>query len=251
MTDVERIAFVAGDGSFRLGPFAPGMVEVRELFHTQYSGTFHTTETPTITLPEPGWWSATITLWDKATGSPLEVKGKWRLISEGSGLSGQPFQTLVNGQFSAEAKTLPAGRPATLAIVADGYSAVEYPDVRIGSQEFLEFHLESVRPIEVVVEGDGSGPIPGATVKILWPAALRSLDETVPRAARTERVSWFKENQTRSMASVTDAQGRASFRLEIDDRAKLLVEAAGYLSLARSLSGLERATPLRITLSKP
>jgi len=231
-----RQAVTRADGSFRLGPFAPGPVTLVEPARTFFETRAMAPSTVDLEIPGLQDWTARLRFRDGATGDAVTSAGEGALSWGGASLKGGENGLSVlldaDGEWTLSRES-PQGLPVELVVSFPGYEVERIEDIAsvpLGELA-LEVPLRRVPQLSVVVRNNAGEPIEGATVVLSW-AALGSTRERDLVAAAAEflppRVSRGGASGTLEARKITGPDGAASFVQLENGEVLCYVSAAGY-----------------------
>jgi len=237
----ERLArprqnLTAGDGSFRLGPFAPGLVTLVEPARTYFETRVKAPSTVDLEIPDLMEWTARLRFLDGVTGQVVTSAGEGTLSWGGLGLRGGEKGLAVTpdarGEWSLSRES-PDALPVDLVVAFQSYEAESIFGISAGDggESVREVLLRKVPQFGVAVRDESGEPLEGATVVLSWDALgtareralVAAAEEFLPARVRTEG-----EAATHEARTTTGAQGVARFVPLENGEVRYYVSAPGY-----------------------
>lgn len=231
-----RQVLTAGDGSFRLGPFAPGPVRLVEPATTYFETRLMAPSTVDLEIPGLLEWTARLRFVDALSGHAVTSAGEGALSWGGSGLKGGEKGLSVlpdeDGKWTLSRES-PDALSVELAVGFPGYELARIQDIARGAlgESALEVQLQRVPLLTVAVRDASGEPVAGATVVLSWVAIgtarerdlVAASDEFLPPRVPTGRASGTLEARR-----TTDADGAARFVPLENGEVRCYVSAPGY-----------------------
>jgi hypothetical protein len=245
-----RSASVNGTpGTFQLGPFPPGPVEISDGMRGF----------PTFVMQAPGTVELvlqlrelefTVRFTDASTGDPITRTGSLALLSRdaeggvvGSSGAGAQVQPDARGVYTFSRRVSPLV-VTSFVVRFPGYEAARFDALETQASRDAPFEcaVEPARQLIVRVVDPAGAPVSGAQVYVAWRVGLDELSEFQAGTSWSmSRKAWFPDGASVPGNATTDVHGLAVLHRDSEGAMTCVVRAEGYLSWFRRF---DRVPPL-------